>query len=601
MDKSHSERNAHRVFNRYGLALRVPLSFLTVPKQLDQEPLSIPFLKPTDFLKLLLKKYEPVLLGGLQLGPQSAELCFSFWERFRSYNPDHVVYSDMDEEQRRFCVPILVHGDKGRTLQKSPIFVMSFEVPWGLPGNMLQRCAYDNRHNARKQHHDGKLGWSCEQRAKFSGKRKYDDEGMSSCTILSPRHLDHGGNTVHCHQKHNSKGHSYLSRFLIAAITSKVYNRNAQALPTLLETVAAELGSLFLDGLVHEKTGLTVRFAFIACKGDAEFHWEAAVFNRSYHNTGVVNELKMCPYCEAGGPGLSFSDCSDVPKWAETMGRSDPWERLPPLNRAPYASRFAAGLYKFDPFHVTKFGVFRDAVGSCVIRMCLMRYFDFEEQGSVSIASRLERAYSKYKLWTLACGKNTTLKRFSRANFNFERFNQYPWVNGKGSEITLLLMWVDFYIDELLRKPLKCSDDAVPLRAMLQMVRGGLNWIGIMHSHGIWLPRACAQTQVDAGLSFIRGYSFLAQYCMERRVAGFRLRPKLHYLHHLVMEAQSQLQGDASWVLNCAVFLCEQNEDFIGRLARVSRRVAAATAGLRTTQRYLVKVRFLLERLLPSG
>ena len=390
VDKSHSERNAHRLFNRYGLALKVPLSWLSVPgdSSLGNEAVVLPYLKVRDFCGLLLKKYEEVLVGGLKLGSQSEELCSTFWSRFQAYQPDHIIYSKLSEQERRFCIPIMLHGDKGRTLQKSPILVMSFETPWGLPPKLLQRTAYDNRCNVRRQFKDSKLSWTCSQRLEFAGKRKHED--MHACTMECPDHVAQDTDPKNSHQRHNAKGHSFLSRFLIAAIPSKTLNRNENVLATLLLEIAAELTELLEHGLPNH-AGMPMRFAFIACKGDAEFHWEAGKFTRSYHKTGVKQDYMICPQCEAGRPGLSFVDCREVPEWAATIAASDPWDAVPPLNKAPYSNHHPSSLYKFDPFHVTKFGVFRDCVASTVVRLCALQYFDFEEGQSVSVDARLER------------------------------------------------------------------------------------------------------------------------------------------------------------------------------------------------------------------
>ena len=241
VDKHHSERNAHRLFFKYGLALRVPISNLDVPESSGQDMVSIPYLQVTDYLRLLLNHYEEVLVGGLKI-EQSVQLCRDFWNRFKSYNKDHLVY-DLSEEARSKFIPIMVHGDKGRTLQKSPIFVLSFELPWGLPPELLQRCAYDNKCSAKRQFGDSRLNWTCQHRAKGFGKRSYDEMVFGDCTVGHTGNLKHEapGN----HQRHNSKGHSFLSRFLIAAVPSKVYNKNDKVLPSLLEEVASQLKHLF--------------------------------------------------------------------------------------------------------------------------------------------------------------------------------------------------------------------------------------------------------------------------------------------------------------------------------------------------------------------
>ena len=103
----------------YGLALRVPISFLVVPQSSSDDSGKVPYLKITDFLKHLLNKFEEVLFAGLKADSDAArDLCSTFWSRYQSYHGDHVIYSEVPAKDRSFCVPILVHGDKGRTLQK---------------------------------------------------------------------------------------------------------------------------------------------------------------------------------------------------------------------------------------------------------------------------------------------------------------------------------------------------------------------------------------------------------------------------------------------------------------------------------------------------
>ena len=593
VDKSHSERNAHRLFNRYGLSLRVPISYMEVSSPEGEDSISVPYLRLSDYARLLAAKYPRVLMGGLDV-PEGAKLCQTFWERYKAHHPEHVVFEQYGPEDFGSLIPIYVHGDKGRTLQKSPLFVLSWETPFGLPPCMLATCKPDHK-TAPRQFHDGKLTWTCQERAQsFLGKRKrFEVEGLHSCTVGSPGALDHekAGN----HQRHNSKGNSYLSRFLIGAVPSKVYKRNSNILPGLLQETASELQVLFREG-IEAKPGVRLRFVFLGAKGDAEWHFEAGQFTRSYHNTSSKSHRAICPLCSAGTAGLSLSDGRDEPAWAATMGTSDPWDALPPLNHAPYSSTFGASLYKFDPFHVLKFGVFRDAVGSILIRLALMTYFDCEGE-STAIESRLQRAFSLFSMWCLAERKFPAIKHFTKANLNFANFRCFPWLNAKGADITLVMMFLHFYLRVTLLEPLKRSEDLIPLQAMLQLLEGGLTYIGVMHSHGLWLTRACARLQLMAGFSFYRGYLFMADFCTQAKVAGFRLRPKIHYFHHLLYEVQLQLSSNVEFVYSAAAYLCEQNEDFIGRISWVSRRVAARTSGLRTTQRYLVKTRFLLERL----
>ena len=582
VDKAHSERNAHRLFNRYGLALRVKISFLPIPPSPGHDEVSIPYLSMCDYATLLLKQHRSLLFGGLK-GLEAERLCQVFWERFRGYQSDHLLYQRYSKEEWGRCVPIFLHGDKGRTLQKSPIFVMSFETPWSLPASMLQKCAYDI---GRKRHmHDGRLQWSCEARQKYAGKRSHAE--MMRCPFACSACLREEATGP---QRHNSKGHSFLSRFLVAAVTSKMYKRNENALPGLLKQVASDMQLLFDEG-IEEAPGQKIKFVLVGVKGDAEFHWEAASFTRSYHRTGVKNDAMICPHCEAGKPGLNFTDARDAPCWAASIGKSEPWNVTPPLNLIPFSARHQAFLYKFDPFHVLKFGVFRDAVASTIIRLALTGHFD-HEGAPKGIEPRLERAFSLFTMWCLASKKTPGIKKFTKENMNFPRYRAFAWLNAKGSDVILVMCWLEWFLGHLLAK-----GESLLIRAMHQTLLGGLNYIGAMHSHGLFLPAGCARTQLDSGFTFLRGYLYLAQECMRLKVSGFRLRPKLHYFNHLLREYQDQLNQQPSFVLSSAAFLCEQNEDFIGRLSRTSRRVAARTAPLRTIQRYLVKMKALLVRL----
>ena len=198
-----------------------------------------------------------------------------------------------------------------------------------------------------------------------------------------------------------------------------------------------------------------------------------------------------------------------------------------------------------------------------------MGYFDFSAEDYRNIPDRLTRGYALYKLWCLASNKNPSLKGFTKLNLNFETTSKFAWVNAKGSEVTMLMQWLDFLVPTFAAEP-KQASDLVFLRAVSQMIRGGLDYIGVMHSHGIWLPLNCGKVQLQGGLAFARGYSFLAQHLMEQGCTGYRLRPKLHYLMHLLIHLKSQIDKNAPWVLNEALHLCESNEDFIGRLSRVS-------------------------------
>ena len=96
------------------------------------------------------------------------------------------------------------------------------------------------------------------------------------------------------------------------------------------------------------------------------------------------------------------------------------------------------------------------------------------------------------------------------------------------------------------------------------------------------------------GERFVRGaFSFLQCYSKRATLARdcsrplWVFKPKLHYYHHLVVEASTFLLKEMVF-LNPLAYSCAMAEDFIGKASLISRRVSARTCERRTLQRYLV-------------
>lgn len=106
--------------------------------------------------KHLLTKHPQVLLGGDALesaGPR----CQAFWEKFRWQQPNHKVFEQFNDLSQ--VIPIAMHGDKGRTLKKSPIACYSWESIWGLPAS-LRDTATEPAMNRRAQQSMTLAAWA---------------------------------------------------------------------------------------------------------------------------------------------------------------------------------------------------------------------------------------------------------------------------------------------------------------------------------------------------------------------------------------------------------------------------------------------------------
>ena len=151
-----------------------------------------------------------------------------------------------------------------------------------------------------------------------------------------------------------------------------------------------------------------------------------------------------------------------------------------------------------------------------------------------------------------------------------------------------------------------CADDPTELfEAMKQTLQSALLMLRILYSHGLWLSRKCARRVQHHMLRYLRGYKVCADMCAKIPVAGFGLKPKYHSMHHICMEIAFQLTSGAMLVLSPLAFNCEGNEDAVGRVCRVARRVSARTVNGAVFDRLMCKTKALIrkymERTGPPG
>ena len=113
----------------------------------------------------------------------------------------------------------------------------------------------------------------------------------------------------------------------------------------------------------------------------------------------------------------------------------------------------------------------------------------------------------------------------------------------------------------------------------------------VVHTSGLWLDLQAASTVADCVDLFCSVYGFLAGTChRDFQTSRFHMEPSLHTLKHISIRIRETMATGAVRVLNPASALCENSEDFVGRIVRLARRVAARACGQRTLQRYLIKL-----------
>ena len=578
VSEDNAERDSKRLLKRFGLTLAIPISSIYLDGGIE-----LPWLKTSDWLAYLIRKTPELVCGGYRDVKEAQHMRQEFWRKYRAFQPQHEVYKKSDLKN---VIPICVHGDKGRGYGKNPMFCFSFECVFGLPAKLRSAAA----RSGDKRHVDfgGHLNWSCGQRAV----EHHHYKSFNDVSCPKRRKLDCGVQEM----PHNGRGHVFLSHFLVGAISHKTMKETPSAVLMFLKEMSRDLGALAREGICVN--GETYYIGLTGCKGDCEFHVECGCFERSYLNVGVTRDLPFCPECEGGSPTVPGFEFSDEPKWLQTLYSSEPWSHTPHLNAyVPFSETCRASLYRRDQFHTLKYGFLKDCGASIIIWLCDLAYFDEAcAQESLSIDSRLDRAYGLFKLWTIVAKKSTTLRKFTRGTFHRVTTKKFPYLSGKGADVVVVLSWLVWLLQLKLGAP-KDPEHVELLTAMLQTCQAALSFTGVTHSHGLFLPRTCAEFKLHCGFQLLRGYAYLANRSMTQSLFLFSLRPKLHYFHHSLLDYRQQLREGHSEILNYgAIYNCEGNEDWIGRVCRISRRVSPRVLELRTIERYLVAAKLIFKR-----
>ena len=561
--KATSAANASRQYKglvrKFNFSLKVEVSYHEFEE--NGNHVTMPYIKPSNMLACLLNHYPWLLLGGLHPGPAAQQLLLSFWKEYVRFHPSHAIFASSDscsEDILRVTIPLLLHGDAGRTQKKQALEIMSFEGVLGL---------------------DSGLGVACK------------------CRCGVP--CEHGGGdyTSPYSQCLNHKNSSYLTRFLMFAFNSKKHGDTPGLLQSMLDLISADLGSVCRAGL---RSGCTNwRVAILGMKGDLEYHQKTGLLNRSYLNVGSKNLIKCCHLCEAGGAEHAFEDVAESASWVGTMHSTVPWRQSPPFKHIPFedwSDGKAAAWFRLDPFHVFRLGIARNFIASVLLLLSFKGFFDTPGD-SQALDARLVRAWSFFQLFCLQAGTQPLgLRSFSRARLHYEKEGKFPYITGKGSDSVLILKFLRFFLELQLK-----DDDALEpanVRLLRLMLRGcihGLLFTQSIHGHGIWLTDSCAREIRKSIQAFANDYARLAAMCIHERRTLFSMVPKAHSLLHFRTHLSLGLALGGP-VLNVGLFDCSTNEDFVGKISRHSRRISNRHLEHGVIRAYLVKCKFVITK-----
>lgn len=273
------------------------------------------------------------------------------------------------------------------------------------------------------------------------------------------------------------------------------------------------------------------------------------------------------------------------------------------LTDLPHNPREAEELFQLDPFHLVKVGLGRDVAGSGVAILAELGLYDWDDDGSKNLASRLQRAHHSFSLWCAGVGVKPGLRSFTAAFLSIQSRKSYPWMNTKGSDTMHVVRYLLWFSSLEINHP-SCSQ-AVQNQRFLKLLKHTtenlLQAFQIMHGHGLWLPRDCGKHLYSCFMLTLRGYKALAKDCLARGLCGFGMKSKFHGIHHVAFKIRQDLLAGNRLILSPVCWMCEQDEDKVGKCSRLSRRISVRNQTEQILERYLLKKKALLRKSKPKS
>ncbi|CAE7891710.1 unnamed protein product [Symbiodinium microadriaticum] len=493
----------------------------------------VPMLLPADYIRTLRDEgYLNKLVGSSRLA--------EFWERFRGEEPTHEVFDHGHFIDYSSLVPLYLHGDGGRTYRRDELMVIQFQPVLGF-GSRLS--------------HPNKIG---------------QKTGI------------------------NLQGHSFTTRFLVGVMPKYMHRDSLDVFDALMVETMRSLESLYYEGL-QLRDGRVLRFLVVGLKGDLPFLAKAGHLNRTFLNIRKAPEkpsskplVGCCWMCGAGTPNIPFEEFTAEPRWLSTCGANNalPWTNTPPwfdhLPAQLYEDR--GRFFKLDLLHIFHLGVGRDFAGSSLSVLLEQIY-----QGD-TFPEKLQAMNDGLRAFCASTGKQIHFKLLTRELLGFTGYSKYPtghW--NKASDTPVLVEFVFWTLQQHAAE--------LAQSRMLQVMSSASEAVGIFMREllraPLWLSPQQAQRAGDASLHFLQCYAKLVKIFYQKNECKYNLVPKLHNLHHL---SHSLLVSAAKGkeAINPLSYCCYQDEDFIGRVSRLSRRISPKLLVRRTVERYLIATRYQL-------
>lgn len=528
--EKNSERNMRAITSkRYLLSLPIPLSKL-------ERTLGTRY--SGDFNAISLRSWLTFLvnyncwhvLTGLARPdpPREKDILRTFWERYRKWRPQHQLWDIVDSKgiDLSRVAPVVIHGDEGRGFKKSAFLVMAYHSYLGL-GTTLA-----NQVRKRRPYVCMKLNYS---------------------------------------------GNAWSHRFITAVLPKMM--KDEQAFQTILRFITDDCLDVLHNG-VEDASGNKYYAAVLQCVGDWQFLVKAGGLVRSYSNVEKRPRAEascprgICHYCKAGQINVPFEDFRSTAVWRTTQFRPDdsPFSSMPVLLALPHEATKPARFFCFDLWHSMHLGMGKTFLGSVLALMS-----DCMDGGSIDV--RFQNLTHLFQQWAADTKTTPYISIISKDSIQWQDRKSYPNGNwSKGHVTTTLMKFVTWYLERT------NHDDNILLvksREAATMINEALT---SLYASDVWLTKADAREIGRKAMRYMQLYMEMASIAYHSNQSLFVFMPKAHACDHVFSELA---MCESAFCLNPLCHAVQVDEDMIGKVSRVSRRVSPLQVIKRVLERAL--------------
>jgi len=220
---------------------------------------------------------------------------------------------------------------------------------------------------------------------------------------------------------------------------------------------------------------------------------------------------------------MAYTNTASTAPWLATEYQDDMWDVMPTLAALP---GFQVQMLGLDILHIFHLGVGRDMVGSAMRVIC---------QTSVFAGSNLEEKLRSATGWVKSFARHhkltLVLRKLTKANLNWKS-GEYPEVHCKGFDLYVLVKWL---VHGVLESP---QAHQIPDDVRTILWASDSLFSMLMNAGQFLLPNEVLHKEV-LGMIWIRTYIRLASQALANKQRLWKMRPKYHLMHHMVLEKRT--------------------------------------------------------------